>query len=86
MLLYTVFLDTLFYQSVVALMSDQKGDASPASKVRGCCSREHEIVYLEVWRGVERSNDNIHDITTRCQRNGIVDCRLALSCFWCFDI
>ena len=89
MLLYTVFLGTLFYQSVVVLMlSDQEGDVSPASKVHGCCSREHAIVrvYLEVWRRVERSNDNIHGITTRCQRNGRVDCRLVLSCFWCFDM
>jgi len=86
MLLYTVFLGTLFYQSVVVLMSDQEGDGSPASKVHGCCSRENEIVYLEVWRGVERSNDNIHGITTRCQRNGRVDYRLVFSCFWCFDM
>jgi len=66
MLLYTAFLGTLFYRSVEALMSDQEGDVPPTSKVHVCCSREHEIVYLEVWRGVDRSNDNIHVITTRC--------------------
>ena len=49
MLLYTVFLGTLFCQGLVALMlSDQEGDVSPTSKVHVCCSREHEIVYVEV--------------------------------------